>query len=328
MTLWQKMQEGVKIMNDLYQLKQVFIKDLKLKGSAIGTIKSIKSHLNIFFEHLDHIGISKREELTKHVVYEFQSYLSGLENNEGYIRYSLGYRSCILNTLRDFLKSIHRLGYLLIDLSIWIENPKHPDRITKNILSLKEIKSFFYKMKLETLYDVMIKVICVVLYGTGLRLGEVLSLKVNDINFDDMNIRIYDRKAHIERLVVFGDVVKEYLLLFINNIRPKLLKRKKRKYLFCSYLGIHITDEIVTKYIRKFCKQAGIEKKITSHCFRHSYCSHLLSNGLGIREIAELVGHKDLDVTARYARSVNDDIKVLIKKNHPRERMKKEILGT
>jgi integrase/recombinase XerD len=81
-----------------------------------------------------------------------------------------------------------------------------------------------------------------------------------------------------------------------------------------------VNDEMIGRYLRKFCTRAKITKKITSHCFRHSYCSHLLAAGCGLRQIAALVGHHNLDVTAGYARVTGGDLVALVKTCHPRER--------
>jgi integrase/recombinase XerD len=121
-------------------------------------------------------------------------------------------------------------------------------------------------------------------------------------------------------------VVSGYLEIYLKYFRPKLARGKETDRFFIPVKGGNICDESISRGIARFCREAGIDKKITSHCFRHSFCSHLLASGLGIREISELVGHKGLDITAGYARVRSDDLVDIVKKNHPRERAKDKIL--
>jgi integrase/recombinase XerD len=214
---------------------------------------------------------------------------------------------------------LFKLDYCVSDLSVWLENPKKPKKIGKNIFTIKEMRDFLSGIAPETKYEFTIKVLCVLLYGTGIRLGEAINMKIADIDFETNVIVLNDTKAGRKRMVPFGKVVGDYLRIYIDKIRHKNAKSSR---LFVWRQGKQLNDDAVGRYITRYVKKAGIGKKITSHCFRHSFCSHLLANGLGIREIAQLAGHKNMDVTAGYARVIKDNLLEVIKKNHPREKKK------
>jgi integrase/recombinase XerD len=309
---------------ELERLKNEFLKACKRKGSGISTRKSIKSRLKIFYRFLGGYKINKADEITKILVIEFQNYLSTLEAEDGSPKYNVTYRCEILATVRSYLHTLYKLDYFVSDLSIWLENPKKPKKIGKNIFTVKEMRDFLTSIEPETKYEFTIKVLCVLLYGTGIRIGEAVSLKLSDINFKEKVILLHDRKAKRRRPVPFGKVVGGYLRLYIEKIRHK---NAQSSLLFVWRQGKRLNDDAVGRHITRYVKKTGIEKKITSHCFRHSFCSHLLSGGLGIREIAELAGHKNLDVTAGYTRVIKDDLLEVIKKNHPREKMKGTLIN-
>jgi site-specific recombinase XerD len=184
------MRQGVKM--KLNELKEAYIKDLKRRGTAFGTIKTKKSHIELFLSYFIRHDVTCVQEINRKIVLEFCNYLALLENEEGKPKYNASYRARVSSTLRDFLNALFRLEYLSCDLSVWIENPKAPRRITKNILTVKEVKAFFEKMQIKTVYDFTIKIVCVLLYGTGIRLGEAISLRVEDVNLTDCEIKIKD----------------------------------------------------------------------------------------------------------------------------------------
>jgi integrase/recombinase XerD len=249
------------------------------------------------------------------------------QDDAGRSVYSTSYRCGILGTVRKFLKTLYRLDLLAVDYSLWIDNPKKPKRLSKNIFTVKEIRDFFARCAPKTAYEFSCKVFFAFLYGTGVRIGEALRVSVKDINFKEGLIRLSDTKAGRKRLVPFGSVVRDYLELYMERIRPHFEKASTKGLLFPPRNGRIMSDEALHRCLAEFLLRAGIDKKITSHCFRHSYCSHLLASGLGLREIAELAGHHNLDVTAGYAKVIKEDLVDVVKKNHPRERDKERILN-
>jgi integrase/recombinase XerD len=312
--------------DDFKRLKGAFYRDLMRRGIKKTTLKSIYSHLNIFYGFLEEKDITDLTRIKRRTVLEFQNHINMEQDDAGRNVYSAAYRCCVLGTVRTFLKTLYRLDFIAVDYSLWIDNPKKPRRLSKNIFTVKEIRDLLARCAPKTAYEFTAKVFFAVLYGTGIRIGEALRLAVKDINFKEGLIRLTDSKAGRKRLVPFGSVVRDYLKLYIKHIRPYFEKEKTKGLLFAPRRGKSMTDEVLHRCLAVFLKRAGIDKKITSHCFRHSYCSHLLASGLGIREIAELAGHHNLDVTAGYAKAVTEDLVEVVKKNHPRERDKERIL--
>jgi integrase/recombinase XerD len=313
--------------DDFKRFKEVFYKDLIRRGIKKSTLKSASCHLNIFLGFLKGKDITDLTNVRRQTVLEFQNHINMEQDDAGRSVYSTSYRCGILGTVRKFLKTLYRLDLLAVDYSLWIDNPKKPKRLSKNIFTVKEIRDFFARCAPKTAYEFSCKVFFAFLYGTGVRIGEALRVSVKDINFKEGLIRLSDTKAGRKRLVPFGSVVRDYLELYMERIRPHFEKASTKGLLFPPRNGRIMSDEALHRCLAEFLLRAGIDKKITSHCFRHSYCSHLLASGLGLREIAELAGHHNLDVTAGYAKVIKEDLVDVVKKNHPRERDKERILN-
>jgi integrase/recombinase XerD len=170
------------------------------------------------------------------------------------------------------------------------------------------------------------------LYGSGLRIGEVLSLRFKDIEarldetrlLENKEAVVYETKTNRERRVQLGEVAAGYLRLYLKHVRERISCRKEKPgpmdYIFVTIRHAEkLSQDTVNRCLKRFCRRAGIKKTITCHCFRHSFGTHLLENGAGIKEVSELLGHEDLTTTERYTRLNPEHLRQTILKYHPRE---------
>ena len=161
---------------------------------------------------------------------------------------------------------------------------------------------------LLTVYDYRNKAMFELMYGSGLRVSELTSLKLQDIDLLSDAVRVEGKGSKV-RIVPINNITKQWLELYINEFRPLLLKNKQSEYLFINNLSKNISRIGFFKIVKKECQKKGITKEIGPHTLRHSFATHLLNNGADLRIIQELLGHSDISTTQIYTHVAKEKIK-------------------
>lgn len=196
-------------------------------------------------------------------------------------------------------------------------------KITKklpNYLTEEEIATLL-SFPLNTPFDYRNKAMLELLYATGIRVSELVNLKVNNIHLEEDLIRVLG-KGSKERLSPISNICEKYLRIYIAEYRNTLLKNKNSEYLFINNFGNPISRQGFFKNLKTIAKEQEIKKEISPHTLRHSYATHLLANGADLRIIQELLGHSDISTTEIYTHVVNEKIKSDYEK-HPRAKKEK-----
>lgn len=189
----------------------------------------------------------------------------------------------------------------------------------------KKLPKYFEYNELEELFDVPDVntplgerniLILEMLYASGMRVGELVSIKVNDINHSNKTIKILG-KGNKERIVYYNNNTKKRLELYLKNGRCKLNK-KNSEYLFLNENGGVLTTRGVEYILNKIIEKTSLTKHITPHMLRHSFATHLLNEGCDLLSVQELLGHESLSATNIYTHITNDRIKDIYLKSHPR----------
>jgi integrase/recombinase XerD len=160
------------------------------------------------------------------------------------------------------------------------------------------------------------------LYATGLRVSELVSLQTQQIDFQGNYLTVKGKGAKV-RAVPFGKWAREKLLDYRSHSRPRLLKGRVSPFLFISRSGKPITRQAFWKLIRRYALAAGIEKKVTPHMLRHSFATHLLEGGADLRSVQSMLGHADISTTQIYTHVTGARLKDAHRRFHPRESGKK-----
>ncbi len=195
-----------------------------------------------------------------------------------------------------------------------IESPKISKKLP-NYLTEEEIDNLL-NIPLNTPYDYRNKAMLELLYASGIRVSELINLKLNNIDLQEDFIRV-EGKGSKERISPISDIAVKYLKIYINEYRNLLLKKKDSEYLFINNFGNKISRQGFFKNLKQIAKSKGIEKDISPHTLRHSYATHLLHHGADLRIIQELLGHSDISTTQIYTHLLNEQIKQEYEK-HPR----------
>lgn len=155
------------------------------------------------------------------------------------------------------------------------------------------------------------------LYATGLRVTELIGLKMNNINIEAGYIRTIG-KGSKERIVPVGTKSIDAIKVYLNSARPRLLKNQRFSHLFLNGAGKPLTRQGIWKLIKKYTLRAGIAKTVTPHTLRHSFATHLLEGGADLRSVQIMLGHSDISTTQIYTHVARERLKAIHEKYHPR----------
>ncbi len=198
--------------------------------------------------------------------------------------------------------------------SIW--QPK----ITKalpQVLTYEEVDKLL-DINITNAYTARTKAMLELIYATGIRVTELITLKFNHVDLFNDIIKV-EGKGSKERIVPINQSAKKYLEIYLNEYRSSLIKKGKNcDYLFLNNRGLGITRQGFYKLIKKQASEVGITKDISPHTLRHSFATHLLFNGADLRVIQELLGHSDITTTQMYTHLTNEQLKNEYSKTHPR----------
>ena len=203
-----------------------------------------------------------------------------------------------LTTLRGLFKYLVKMEILKYDITKNIDNLKIGKHLP-NTLTVDEVE-LLMNIPLDNPFNYRTKAMLELMYGSGLRVSELVNLTLNDIDLYNDTILIHG-KGSKERIVPLGDYAKEYLAEYL-KVRNSLIKRKNGNpdKLFLNNHGLPITRNGFNFLLNKLLKEKGIEKIVTPHTLRHSFATHMLDNGADLRTIQELLGHSDIVTTRIY----------------------------
>ncbi len=219
-----------------------------------------------------------------------------------------------ISSLKTFYKYLLLDNYVSVSPAAHLKVPKLAKSLPK-ILSEEEVDKLL-DVKLTDDYSYRNKAMLELMYSSGLRVSELINLKVTDIDFEMNLVRVYG-KGSKERIVPLGDYALDALREYINNHRGGLLKKQATDYLFLNSRGTNMTRQAFFKIIKKQAFEAGIKSEISPHTLRHSFASHLLTHGADLRTIGELLGHADVSSTQIYTHLSNAKLHQNYVDSHP-----------
>jgi integrase/recombinase XerD len=279
------------------------------KGLADATIESYSSDLKQYAAFLNTHKIRGIADCDTTVILKYLIIL----RDEGLSARS---RARHLVTLRGFYKFLIQEKILKKDPTGIVDLPKIGMKLP-DVLSIEEIKSIINApdiLKPKGLRDACMFEL---LYAAGLRVSELIAVKLQDINLEVGFVRTFG-KGSKERMVPIGSHARDKIRDYLANARPTLVKNHVSHFLFVAHAGKPMTRQGFWKLLKKHALVAGITKDITPHSFRHSFASHLLEGGADLRAVQMMLGHVDISTTQIYTHVAKDHLKKLHKQYHPR----------
>jgi tyrosine recombinase XerC len=220
-----------------------------------------------------------------------------------------------LASLRSFFHFLCRQGHLSQNFAAVVRTPRLPKKLV-SVLQQEEITSLLDIDYGNAPVGIRDRAIFELLYASGLRIGELTSLKMRDIDFDSRVISVVG-KGNKERIVLFGSKAAESLRDYL-SVRSQLLRGSDPHFLFLNQQGRRLSETRVRQILDSYVKTLAIQKKISPHTLRHSFATHLLQSGADLRLIQELLGHSSLSTTQKYTHLNMEQLLKTYQKAHPR----------
>ena len=266
----------------------------------------------------------------KRDIVQFEEYLNkndivynkvAKDDLEKYIEYlkEIGKKTSTISrniaSIRSFYQYLVRTKKVKKDPTDGIQSPKI-EKKAPSILSSEEIELLLEQPKNVDLKGIRDKAMLEFAYATGMRVTEIISLNIDDVNLEDAYVVC--NSGFKKRNIPLGSISKKALEEYIKSARPILIKDEKEKSLFVNINGKRLTRQGFWKIVKFYKEQAHITKEITPHVLRHSFATHLLQNGADLKSIQTMLGHSDISSTQVYMQFQDDTIKNIYHKAHPR----------
>ncbi|UCV14692.1 site-specific tyrosine recombinase XerD [Quatrionicoccus australiensis] len=222
-----------------------------------------------------------------------------------------------LSTLRRFFRWQLGRGRIFADPTLKLANPARPSRLPK-VMSEKQVDHLLAAPDLDTPLGLRDRAMLETLYATGLRVSELVNLKIHEVGFNEGVIRVLG-KGSKERLVPLGEVAIDWLQRYLDEARNDILKNQQSEALFVTGRGGAMTRQAFWQLIKRYALQAGIDPaKLSPHVLRHAFATHLLNHGADLRVVQLLLGHADITTTQIYTHVARERLKSLHTLHHPR----------
>lgn len=221
-----------------------------------------------------------------------------------------------LSAIRMFFRFLVREGIVKADPTVTIDSPKIRPHLP-SILNVSEVDSLLSQPDTNTGRGLRDKAMLEVLYATGIRVTELVSLKIASVNLE-VGFLIAFGKGSKERIIPLGETAQLYLKEYIARARPNYLKKRLSQFLFLNASGKELTRQGFWKILKRYALKAGINKKLSPHTLRHSFATHLLERGADLRSVQLMLGHADIATTQIYTHITQERLKKIHQQYHPR----------
>ncbi|MCM1053579.1 MAG: tyrosine recombinase XerC [Ruminococcus sp.] len=272
------------------------------------TAKTYEEHLNKYGEYLNNHKLSFIN-VDKDIANSYKAYLIASDINNKTA-------SLNLSAIRSFYNYLVEIKLISTNIYLNIRNPKVEKKLP-NFLSSREMKEFFNNIDCISDLDVRNILIVDFLYATGLRVSELCSIKIDDLDLKTGKSKILG-KGNKERIFFFKACNKELLNHYLTVSRNNILNGLNSEYLFVSKNGKTLSVRSVELIVKKMMNEKNIKSHVTPHTLRHTFATDLLNNEADIRSVGELLGHASLSTTQIYTHVTSEKLKEVYNKTHPK----------
>ncbi len=297
-------------MRDMEEQLERYIAHLRTeKDASPYTLRNYSHEITQFFDFLKDEGVDSWNDVDRQLL---RRYLLSLRN-EGYVEASMARR---LSELRSFCRYLVQEGVLGSNPIEVVSSPKVPKKLPR-YLKADEIEALLNAPDISTPLGQRDRAILELLYGAGIRLSELVDLNLGQLNLGAGQMLVWG-KGGKERVVLLGDPAVRALQMYINDGREKLADKKTTKALFLNRFGGRLSRRSIGLILDKYSKLSGLWKRVTPHLLRHTFATHMLEGGAGLRVVQELLGHALPTTTEIYTHVTPSRLREVYLKAHPR----------
>lgn len=279
-----------------------------VKKMADNTMQSYKRDLHKLQGFLADMGVVKVEEITKTNLNSYILYLEKMQLSPATISRNIA-------SIKAFYHFLFKERLVDEDISEDLKAPKVEKKMPE-IMTITEVDKLLAQPDGDTPKDLRDKAMLELLYATGIRVSELISLKLSDVNLKMGFVMCKD--SNKERVIPFGNQARVALIKYLDQGREALLLTKEEEILFVNCSGKPMSRQGFWKLIKTYAAKAGIASEITPHTMRHSFAAHLVENGADLHSVQEMLGHSDVSTTQIYANMNHNRIREVYAKAHPR----------
>lgn len=288
-----------------------FKNQLKARGYAASTIGCYSQYLSYFRDYLVDLGLTDIKTINREVIRDYQAMVMNKD-------LAMETQGLMIRPVKRFFGYLLETHRLLIDPTEGIVEVTRKGRKMPPVLTIEEMKRLLEQPNLSLRVQIRDRAVMEVFYTTAIRLDELLSLEIYDVDFKDKVIFIRKGKGRRQRVVPLGDNASRFLKEYLERIRPRYAKKNpKERKLFLTNEGKPINPGTIRAFLRTYRIAARIKKTVSPHTFRRSCATHMLQQGADIRYIQKLLGHKCLRTTQIYTKVMPVEIKETHERTHP-----------
>ncbi len=275
---------------------------------SVNTVDSYRRDVKQYVTYLDEIGVSNIKNTTQTNVL---SYIMLLQK-QGRATSTV---SRVIASIRSYYLYLLRNGQVDADPTVTLSSPK-PEKKAPQALTSRDVTILLEQPKLSDNKGIRDKAMLELLYATGIRVSELIGIDVTDVNLSMGYVRCSNNKG--ERIIPVGNKAVDALKLYLEKARPEMIKDEQETALFVNRMGARISRQGFWKIIKQYQESSGIQAEITPHSLRHSFAAHLIQNGADLESLKSMMGHSDISSTQVYTCFLDDNIKRVYEKTHPR----------
>jgi integrase/recombinase XerD len=285
---------------------------LRLERSvAANTISAYLNDIAKFAQYLDFAG--KKFEVEKIDVEDIKKFITWI--NE--LGMQVSSQSRVISGLKSFFGFLLIEGVITTDPTLLLEMPRI-SKLLPDTLNIEEINSIVEAVDASKPDGIRNKAIIEVLYGCGLRVTELINLKISNLFYQEEYLKVIG-KGNKERIMPVGSVALKFIRIYLEEVRVHIdIKSGFEDYVFLSRLGSALSRVAVFNIVKDLAARAGINKSISPHTFRHSFATHLIEGGADLRAVQEMLGHSSITTTEIYTHINRDYLKSIITDFHSR----------
>ena len=279
------------------------------RGLSSNTISSYRRDLAKYTAFLSGRNMDSPKRATREIITDFMMGLKDKGLNPASI-------SRNLVAIKVFHRFLLRERYISEDVTSLLDSPRLWKRLP-DVLTVEEVNKLLSRPNIRTRQGLRDKACLELMYAAGMRVSELVNLSVADLDREVGFVKCRG-KGGKERVVPVGKTALEYINRYLRDIRPSFLRRGSVSEMFLTRLGKKMSRQMFWKLIKRYAKQANINKGIKPHTLRHSFATHLLAGGADLRVVQELLGHSNIATTQIYTHVDKDRLKSIHQKYHPR----------
>lgn len=288
----------------------IFLDHLRVeRGLSINTIEAYGRDMRQFIDYIEKNGSKKLVKISRSIIISFLLDL-GMKGDAPRTR------SRKLSAIKTFFKFLTEEGVTKVNPSLNVDSPSSLKQLPKD-LSQNEVERLLAAPDISIPGGLRDRAMLEVLYATGLRISELLDLKLSDVHQEAGYLQTIG-KGRKERLVPMGETALLWLKKFLLEGRPGLTKKIPSDHIFISRRGQRISRQYFWRKIKDYSSTADIRKKVSPHNLRHSFATHLLAHGADLRAVQMMLGHSDISTTQIYTHVAKERLKKIHKEFHPR----------